>query len=99
MKLGPWNDPNLRWVCENHPKKDMSHRLFFGLGKECGGAGMPDPKSKWAAQNEIDEMMAAYHKRWPHVGGFLVGSSLCGNKQGDSARYWELKKIIDAETD
>ncbi len=43
MKVAPWNDPNMRWVCEDHPTKDQSHRLFFGLGPECGGAGMPEP--------------------------------------------------------
>jgi hypothetical protein len=46
LKLGPWNDPNVRWVCESHPAKDAEHgvwswrRLRF---VECGGAGMPEP--------------------------------------------------------
>ncbi len=52
MKTAPWNIIDLRWVCENHPTKDQSHRLLFGFGPECGGAGMPDPKSEWAIQNE-----------------------------------------------
>lgn len=98
MKLGPWNDPNLRWVCEDHPTKDQEHRLFFGFGRECGGAGMPDPESRWAIENEIDEMVAAYKKEYPHANnlGFLVGSSLVGNHQGDSARFWELQKKLEA---
>ena len=40
-KIAPWNDPNLRWVCENHPTKDHEHKRFFFF--ECGGAGMPEP--------------------------------------------------------
>ena len=42
-KVAPWNDPNVRWVCEDHPAEEQSHRLFFGFGRECGGAGMPEP--------------------------------------------------------
>ena len=42
MKLGPWNDSSVRWVCEEHPTKDQGHHLWFGFGKECGGAGMPE---------------------------------------------------------
>lgn len=33
----PWNNPNMRWVCENHPDKEWETEC------ECG-AGMPDPK-------------------------------------------------------
>lgn len=43
MRIAPWNDPELRWVCEAHPTKDFEHRLFFGLGRECAGPGMPEP--------------------------------------------------------
>lgn len=43
-RLAPWNDPSVRWVCENHPDKDFEHKirhlLFFK--RECGGAGMPE---------------------------------------------------------
>lgn len=42
--IAPWNNPEVRWVCEEHPTKDQSHRLWFGFGKECGGAGMPENK-------------------------------------------------------
>lgn len=41
-KISPWNDPTIRWVCEEHPTKDFEHRLLFGFGPECGGAGMPE---------------------------------------------------------
>lgn len=41
---GPWNDPNVKWVCEKHPDKPMNHKIF-GLF-ECGGAGMMDEKSR-----------------------------------------------------
>lgn len=45
------------------------------------------------AEKEIADMFAAYRKRWPHVSGLLVGSSLVGNgESGDSARYWYLKE-------
>ena len=53
--------------------------------------------TKLQAQTEIDEMIKAYKRRWEYwedFGGFLVGSSLVGNKQGDDARFHELKKII-----
>jgi len=43
FRVPPWSDPSIRWVCEEHPTKEQSHRRFFGLGRECGGAGMPDP--------------------------------------------------------
>lgn len=65
--------------------------------------------TKEQAQLEIDKMIDIYNnpdtnfmmrrdsftKRWNS--GFLVGSSLCGYKQGDSARFWELKAIIDGK--
>lgn len=44
------------------------------------------------ARKEIEDMFSAYRKRWPHVSGLLVGSSLVGNKEGDSARFWFLNK-------
>lgn len=42
MNLAPWNDPSIRWVCEDHPTKEQGHRVW--LFWECGGAGMPDPQ-------------------------------------------------------
>ena len=45
-KTAPWNDPEVRWVCEDHPTEDQGHKFYpFGklLQKECGGAGMPEP--------------------------------------------------------
>lgn len=51
--------------------------------------------TKQDAQKEIDNMVAAYKKRWPCVCGLLVGSSLVGNQQGDSARFWELKRVVN----
>lgn len=47
---------------------------------------------------EITLMRRAYQDRWPAALknggiGFLVGSSLVGNKQGDSARFHELKAL------
>jgi hypothetical protein len=47
------------------------------------------------AQKEIDKMVAIYRSIFPHCSGFLVGSSLLNNKDGDSARFWKLKDIID----
>lgn len=41
-KLGPWHNSSVRWVCEEHPAKDHEHRLWFGFGPECGGAGEPE---------------------------------------------------------
>lgn len=37
-KIAPWNDPEVRWVCEEHPTKDQEHRIW--LFWRCGGAGM-----------------------------------------------------------
>jgi hypothetical protein len=39
--LAPWNDRNVRWACEEHPSKDMEHRLFPCFWRRCDGAGMP----------------------------------------------------------
>lgn len=36
MLLAPWNDPTVKWVCENHPDKE------FEVECSCG-AGMPEP--------------------------------------------------------
>lgn len=43
--IAPWNDPSIRWVCEDHPTEEQGHSMFTFTGfKECGGAGMPEPK-------------------------------------------------------
>jgi len=34
-KLAPWNDPSVKWVCEEHPDKPFPH-------DDCGGPGMMD---------------------------------------------------------
>lgn len=48
-----------------------------------------------SAREEIAQMVAVYRRKYPHfASGFLTGSSLCGNPEGDSARYWKLKKIL-----
>ena len=40
----PWNDPDVRWVCEDHPTEEQGHRIGWWIfSKECGGAGMPEP--------------------------------------------------------
>lgn len=46
-------------------------------------------------KEEIKVMVDAYWKKYPANGGagFLVGSSLVGNKHGDSARFHELKAL------
>lgn len=36
MMFTPWNDPNVKWVCENHPDKEWE------IECDCG-AGMPEP--------------------------------------------------------
>jgi len=41
LKLGPWNDSSVIWVCEEHPTKEQSHKVGI-LRRECGGAGMPE---------------------------------------------------------
>lgn len=51
--------------------------------------------SKQQAEQEISKIIKRYKEEYDYPTGFLVGSSLCGYKQGDSARYCELKKIID----
>lgn len=47
-KIAPWNDSEVRWVCENHPGEDQGHTVW--LFWECGGAGMPE-----VTQENIDK--------------------------------------------
>lgn len=35
QSMAPWNDPTVRWVCEQHPDKDFPH-------DDCAGPGMPE---------------------------------------------------------
>lgn len=48
-QIAPWNDPTVRWVCEEHPTEDHEHIIsepfmgIFTLRRRCGGAGMPEP--------------------------------------------------------
>ena len=44
-KTAPWNDRSIRWVCENHPEEDQGHMQGLFFPRECGAAGMPDPKT------------------------------------------------------
>ncbi len=47
------------------------------------------------ARKELYEMVEAYNRKYTSGrSAFLTGSSLVGNKNGDSARYWELKEIL-----
>ncbi len=39
-KIALWNDPSVKWVCEEHPTKEQGHKVW--LFWECGGAGMPE---------------------------------------------------------
>lgn len=44
-KLAPWNDPEVRWVCEQHPNKDFEHRVWSWRKfrfVDCPGPGMPE---------------------------------------------------------
>lgn len=59
--------------------------------------------TKEEIENEIAYILQTYREYRNRHGGvgfaaFLVGSSLCGNKQGDSARYWELRTMLDKFT-
>lgn len=46
MSIAPWNDPTVRWVCEDHPTEEQGHHVKAWTGfRSCGGAGMPDPKT------------------------------------------------------
>jgi hypothetical protein len=36
-------------------------------------------------------LMGLEYELWGYT-PFLVGSSICGNKDGDSKRFWDLKK-------
>ena len=59
--------------------------------------------TKEEAQKEINKMISTYKNRFnslidmdgKYCGGFLTGSSLCGNEEGDSARFSYLKSIIN----
>ena len=65
--------------------------------------------TKEEAIKEMQELKEAYRKEYPACFvpmegypngrgiGFLVGSTLVNNyKKGDSARFWELEKIINS---
>ena len=52
-KIAPWNDSNVRWVCENHLTKDQGHKVGF-LRRECGGAGMPEPTEENRSKGYLD---------------------------------------------
>lgn len=61
--IAPWNDPEVVWVCENHPTKEQDHRLFPRFWKRCGGAGMQKEsgeKKEWC-----------YNEPWVSVDGVL----------------------------
>ncbi len=53
MKQAPWNDKEVRWVCEDHPTKDFEHRRWFLL--RCGGAGMVELTQKNIDKGYIKE--------------------------------------------
>lgn len=43
-RIAPWNDPQVKWVCEDHPTEEQGHKVgWWVFKKECGGAGMPEP--------------------------------------------------------
>ena len=53
--------------------------------------------TKEQAEKEIHEMVETYRREFGdnYQGGFFLGSSICGNKKGDSARYWELREVLN----
>lgn len=76
----------------------MAHRngnYYWGLLKFISDDFVAKTIPKEEAQKELDEMIKIYKQVFNGRSAFLVGSSLVGNKQGDSARYWELRKILD----
>ena len=56
MIIAPWNDPTIRWVCEQHPTKDFGHKVGL-FRKECAGPWMP----------ESEGMVAATHVKLPEI--------------------------------
>lgn len=60
-KLAPWNDPSIRWVCEDHPTEDQSHLID---GKECGGAGMPAPTVEEWEEAQPTEPLTISERLW-----------------------------------
>lgn len=43
MKKSPWNDKEVRWVCEQHPHKDFEHKIgWWPFRRWCAGPGMPE---------------------------------------------------------
>ena len=54
--LPPWNDPTIRWVCEQHPEHDFEHRVWSWrkLGYvECAGPGMPKERCYYADHRPV----------------------------------------------
>lgn len=91
--------------CRNNAEKWYA----FNIGKGFRGSATGDSPEEATArlwlsltpcshEKEISKMIQAYAERYPaaYEGGhhaFFVGSSLVGNKQGDSARFHELKAL------
>lgn len=40
-RIAPWNDPNIKWICEQHPTEDFEHKVGFFFPGVCPGPGMP----------------------------------------------------------
>ncbi len=58
-EIAPWNDPEVRWVCEDHPTEDQSHLItphsyLPWVKVECGGAGMPEPTEENRKKGYLD---------------------------------------------
>ena len=51
MKVAPWNDFEVKGVCEDHPTKEQGHKILFFW--ECGGAGMPEDTPENRAKGYI----------------------------------------------
>lgn len=96
--LAPWNDPSVEWVCEDHPTKEQSHRLWFGFGPECGGAGMPAHDMAKVLSEKLDEVLRRLSGvRLNDEGRSRLRTALKGNRSrqqtGAGDVYWE--SVID----
>lgn len=55
LKIAPWNDPSVKWVCENHPEKEWE--------VECScGAGMPEPTPENYQKGYVSNKFKKYDK-------------------------------------
>jgi len=87
-KIAPWNDPTIRWICEEHPTEEFEHKIGFFFKEVCAGPGMPDPLQqdfkdaknkhgkKYDKMDGIEKLIALAEARCEREGHTRLGDSI-----------------------